>query len=50
MSAIPAGGVDTVASAIPMVKLAGVGVAVGVANSIGLVDVGRCTFRTFKYL
>ncbi len=47
VSALPTGSVDAVASAIAVVEPAGVGVAVGIAHTIGFVDIEGSTVGTF---
>ena len=47
MSALIAGSVNAVACAIAVVELAGVSVAVGIAHTIGFVDIEGSTFGTF---
>jgi hypothetical protein len=47
MFALIAGSADAVACAIAVVKLAGVGVTVGIAHTIGFVNIEGSTFGTF---
>lgn len=47
LSALPAGSIDAVASAIAVIEPTGVGVAVSIAHAIGFVDIEGSTIGTF---